>query len=61
MMPKKNCEVKKTLKEARFLMCEGKGSHSNWKYPQLETLITTTRRDGEHSPSYLLPRLNTIA
>jgi predicted RNA binding protein YcfA (HicA-like mRNA interferase family) len=37
-MPKKIREVKKILKEAGFLMREGKGSHSNWKHPQLETL-----------------------
>jgi predicted RNA binding protein YcfA (HicA-like mRNA interferase family) len=34
-------------------MREGKGSHSNWKHPQLETLITIARRDGEDAPRYL--------
>ncbi len=44
---------KKILKESGFLMREGKGSHSNWKHPQLETLITIARRDGEDAPRYL--------
>ncbi len=34
-------------------MREGKGSHSNWKHPQLETIITIARRDGDDAPRYL--------
>jgi predicted RNA binding protein YcfA (HicA-like mRNA interferase family) len=52
-MPKKIRDVKKILKGSGFLMREGKGSHSNWKHPQLETLITIARRDGEDAPHYL--------
>jgi predicted RNA binding protein YcfA (HicA-like mRNA interferase family) len=52
-MPKKIRDIKKILKGSGFLMHEGKGSHSNWKHPQLETLITIARRDGEDAPRYL--------
>ena len=46
-MPKKIREIKKLLTQAGFYMREGKGSHSNWKHPQLETIVTIARRDGE--------------
>ena len=49
-MPKKIRDIKKILKGSGFLMREGKGSHSNWKHPQLETLITIARQDGEDAP-----------
>jgi predicted RNA binding protein YcfA (HicA-like mRNA interferase family) len=52
-MPKKIREIKKILKDRGFLMREGKGSHSNWKHPQLEMLITIARRDGDDAPRYL--------
>jgi predicted RNA binding protein YcfA (HicA-like mRNA interferase family) len=52
-MPKKIREIKKVLKNSGFLMREGKGSHSNWKHPQLETIITIARRDGDDAPRYL--------
>lgn len=31
-------------------MREGKGSHSNWKHPQLEMIVTIARRDGDDTP-----------
>lgn len=34
-------------------MREGKGSHSNWKHPQLEMIVTIARRDGDDAPLYL--------
>ncbi len=34
-------------------MREGKGGHSNWKHPQLETIVTIARQDGEDAPRYL--------
>lgn len=52
-MPKKVREIKKMLSQAGFYMREGKGSHSNWKHPQLETIVTIARRDGEDAPRYL--------
>ena len=52
-MPKKIREIKKILTKAGFYMREGKGSHSNWKHPQLETIITIARQDGEDAPRYL--------
>jgi predicted RNA binding protein YcfA (HicA-like mRNA interferase family) len=52
-MPKKIREIKKMLSQAGFYMREGKGSHSNWKHPQLETIVTIARRDGEDAPRYL--------
>jgi predicted RNA binding protein YcfA (HicA-like mRNA interferase family) len=52
-MPKKIREIKKILKNSGFLMREGKGSHSNWKHPQLETIVTIARRDGDDAPRYL--------
>jgi predicted RNA binding protein YcfA (HicA-like mRNA interferase family) len=52
-MPKKIREIKKLLSQAGFYMREGKGSHSNWKHPQLETIVTIARRDGEDAPRYL--------
>ena len=41
-----------------FYMREGKGSHSNWKHPHLETIITIARRDGEDAPRYLEKLVN---
>ena len=52
-MPKKIREIKKLLSQAGFYVREGKGSHSNWKHPQLETIVTIARRDGEDAPRYL--------
>jgi len=52
-MPKKIREIKKILKDSGFLMREGKGSHSNWKHPQLEMIVTIARRDGDDTPLYL--------
>jgi predicted RNA binding protein YcfA (HicA-like mRNA interferase family) len=52
-MPKKIREIKKLLTQAGFYVREGKGSHSNWKHSQLETIITIARRDGEDAPRYL--------
>jgi predicted RNA binding protein YcfA (HicA-like mRNA interferase family) len=52
-MPKKIREIKKILKESGFLVRDGKGSHSNWKHPQLEMLVTIARRDGDDAPRYL--------
>jgi predicted RNA binding protein YcfA (HicA-like mRNA interferase family) len=49
-MPKKIREIKKILSQAGFYMREGKGSHSHWKHPQLETIVTIARRDGEDAP-----------
>ena len=34
-------------------MREGNGSHSNWKHPQLEMIVTIARRDGDDTPRYL--------
>ena len=34
-------------------MRDGKGSHSNWKHPLLENIITIARQDGEDAPRYI--------
>ena len=52
-MPKKIREIKKVLRNSGFLVREGKGSHSNWKHPQLEMIVTIARRDGDDAPRYL--------
>ncbi len=51
-MPKKIREIKKVLRNSGFLVREGKGSHSNWKHPQLEMIVTIARRDGDDAPRY---------
>jgi predicted RNA binding protein YcfA (HicA-like mRNA interferase family) len=52
-MPKKIREIKAILKQAGFMVREGKGSHSNWKHPLLPLVITIARRDDEDAPRYL--------
>jgi predicted RNA binding protein YcfA (HicA-like mRNA interferase family) len=52
-MPKKIRDIKKILDRSGFYMRDGNGSHSNWKHPLIENIITIARRDGEDAPCYL--------
>jgi predicted RNA binding protein YcfA (HicA-like mRNA interferase family) len=36
-----------------FVQRRGKGSHQNWKHPQLQLLITIAFQNGEDTPLYL--------
>ena len=46
-MPKKNREIKATLRREGFCYRPGKGSHSNWYHPLLPAVrITTSGKDG---------------
>ncbi|NJR55982.1 MAG: type II toxin-antitoxin system HicA family toxin [Acaryochloris sp. CRU_2_0] len=51
-MPKKIRDIKAILKEAGFVSRPGKGSHSNWKHPQLPQVITVARKDGADALLY---------
>lgn len=52
-MPRKIREYKAELIELGFVQRRGKGSHQNWKHPQLQLLITIAFRDGQDTPLYL--------
>ncbi|OCR01346.1 hypothetical protein BCD67_23105 [Oscillatoriales cyanobacterium USR001] len=52
-MPRKIREYKAELIRLGFGQRRGKGSHQNWKHPQLQQLITIAFKDGEDTPLYL--------
>lgn len=52
-MPRKIREYKAELIRLGFVQRRGKGSHQNWKHPQLQLLITIAFKDGEDTPLYL--------
>ena len=52
-MPRKNRDYKTELIKLGFVQRRGKGSHENWKHPQLQLLITIAFKDGEDTPFYL--------
>jgi predicted RNA binding protein YcfA (HicA-like mRNA interferase family) len=52
-MPRKIREYKADLAKLGFEQKRGKGSHQNWKHPQLRLLITIAFKDGEDVPLYL--------
>jgi predicted RNA binding protein YcfA (HicA-like mRNA interferase family) len=52
-MLKKIREIKAILVGAGFEPRKGKGSHVNWKHPQLEEIITIAKKDGDDAPLYL--------
>jgi predicted RNA binding protein YcfA (HicA-like mRNA interferase family) len=52
-MPRKIRDYKAELIKLGFVQRRGKGSHQNWKHPQLQLLITIVFKDGEDTPLYL--------
>ena len=52
-MPKKIREIKAMLRKAGFKYDPGKGSHSKWKHPKLDSYIVIARKDGADAPRYL--------
>lgn len=52
-MPRKIRDYKAELIKLGFVQRRGKGSHENWKHPQLQLLITIAFKDGEDAPLYL--------
>ncbi|MCU0545121.1 MAG: type II toxin-antitoxin system HicA family toxin [Oscillatoriaceae cyanobacterium Prado104] len=52
-MPRKIRDYKTELIRLGFVQRRGKGSHQNWKHPQLQLLITIAFKDGEDTPLYL--------
>ena len=67
-MPRKIRDYKAELIALGFAQRRGKGSHQNWKHPQLQLLITIAFKDGEDTPLYLdkllkkaIQKLQTIA
>jgi len=52
-MPRKIRDYKAELAALGFAAKAGKGSHQNWKHPQVRLVITIAFRDGEDVPRYL--------
>lgn len=52
-MPKKIRDIKAMLLKAGFSSKPGKGSHSKWKHPDLESYVVIARKDGDDAPRYL--------
>jgi predicted RNA binding protein YcfA (HicA-like mRNA interferase family) len=56
-MPRKIRDYKADIIALGFTRREGKGSHTNWKHPQLQRIITIAFRDAEDVPRYLEKQL----
>jgi len=53
-MPKKIRELKQMLRQAGFVMRQGKGSHTNWVHPDVAgTAVTVPGNDGSDARTYL--------
>ena len=52
-MPRTIRDYKAELIALGFVQRRGKGSHQNWKHPQLQLLITIAFKNGEDTPLYL--------
>jgi predicted RNA binding protein YcfA (HicA-like mRNA interferase family) len=52
-MPRKIRDYKAEIIKLGFVKRQGKGSHANWKHPELPFVITIAFRDGEDVPRYL--------
>ncbi len=53
-MPRKVRDFKNELISLGFVQRRGKGSHKNWRHPQLQLLITIAFKDGDDdTPLYL--------
>jgi predicted RNA binding protein YcfA (HicA-like mRNA interferase family) len=59
-MPKKIREIKAMLLKVGFSVDPGKGSHSKWKHPELDTYIVIARKDGDDAPRYLEKQVNAV-
>jgi predicted RNA binding protein YcfA (HicA-like mRNA interferase family) len=57
-VPRKIRDYKAEIIQLGFTKRPGKGSHENWKHPELPLIITIAFRDGEDVPRYLEKLLN---
>jgi predicted RNA binding protein YcfA (HicA-like mRNA interferase family) len=59
-MPKKVRELKQYLSKAGFVLQKGrgKGSHTYWIHPDLESPLIIPGKDGDDAPIYLERQVN---
>jgi predicted RNA binding protein YcfA (HicA-like mRNA interferase family) len=59
-MPKKVRELKQYLSKAGFVLQKGrgKGSHTYWLHPNLESPLIMPGKDGDDAPIYLERQVN---
>jgi predicted RNA binding protein YcfA (HicA-like mRNA interferase family) len=59
-MPKKVRELKQYLSKAGFVLQKGrgKGSHTYWIHPDLESPLILPGKDGDDAPIYLERQVN---
>ena len=59
-MPKKVRELKQYLSKAGFVLQKGrgKGSHTYWLHPDLESPLIMPGKDGDDAPVYLERQVN---
>ena len=59
-MPKKVRELKQYLSKAGFVLHKGrgKGSHTYWIHPNLESPLIMPGKDGDDAPIYLERQVN---
>jgi predicted RNA binding protein YcfA (HicA-like mRNA interferase family) len=59
-MPKKVRELKQYLSQAGFVLQKGrgKGSHTYWIHPDLESPLIMPCKDGDDAPRYLEQQVN---
>ena len=59
-MPKKVRELKQYLSKAGFVLQKGrgKGSHTYWIHPDLESPLIMPGKDGDDAPRYLEQQVN---
>jgi predicted RNA binding protein YcfA (HicA-like mRNA interferase family) len=59
-MPKKIRELKQNLSKAGFVLQKGrgKGSHTYWIHPDLESPLIMPGKDGDDAPIYLDRQVN---
>jgi len=61
-MPKKVRELKQYLSRAGFVLQKGrgKGSHTYWIHPNLESPLIMPGKDGDDAPIYLERQVNKV-
>jgi predicted RNA binding protein YcfA (HicA-like mRNA interferase family) len=61
-MPKKVRELKQYLSKAGFVLQKGrgKGSHTYWLHPNLESPLIMPGKDGDDAPIYLERQVNKV-